>query len=168
MRQPKTEFQGFLQFFPEVELPITLNDEIHHIFSQQNKPLNHRFIDEFILPYEGEVGELTEFVPCFKVSDTHEFHAIVYWKAALMNYNYVLVTYSKTGALLDRRVIAGTYSDGARLTKSIATIDEDWMILIVTGQNDHNSSEYNAASSKTHQLELLPDGMIADFSQSAN
>ncbi len=162
MQQQIPNFTGFLDFFPELELPITLNEEIHHLFSEKNKVLNQAAIQAFILPYEEEVDELTEFIPCFKIPETHDFHAIVYWKAELMSYSFTLASFSKSGVLIDRRVIAGTYSDGKRLTKSIATIDEDWTIFIVSGQSDHASSDYNAASSKTHQLELLPDGVITN------
>ena len=166
MRQPSADFGNFLEHFPEIELPVTLNDEILIIFSEKNPPLSQVNIREFILPYDPDVDELTEFVPCFRIPETHNFHAVVYWKGGLMNYNFTVATYTKEGQMIDARVIAGTYSDGKLLTKSIGTIDEDWMIFIVSGQNDHASSEYQAASSKTHQLELLPEGTFQNFNQS--
>lgn len=165
MRQAATNFNNFLGYFPELELPVTLNDEIHLVFSSKNQALSQAAIREFILPFDQSKDDLTEFIACFKIPQTHDFHAIVYWKAELMNYNYVLATFTKEGLPIDVKVIAGTFSDGKQLTTSIATIDEDWMIFIVSGQTDHSSSEYDAASSKTHQLELLPDGTIQNVNQ---
>ena len=166
MRQPSADFGKFLGHFPEIDLPVTLNDEILSVFSEKNPPLSQVNIGEFILPYDPDTDEFTEYIPCFKIPQTHNFHAVVFWKGGLMNYHFTLATYTKEGQMIDARAIAGTYSDGRLLTKSIATIDEDWIILIVSGQNDHASSEYQAASSKTHQLELLPEGTFQAIDQS--
>ncbi len=157
-------FAAFLRKFPEVRLPVVLNDEIHHDFSQHNDPLSSQMIDRFLAPIETEpIDELTEFIACFKIPDTGEFHAVVYWKAALLNYQYVLATFTKTGVLVDKHVIAGLFSDGKNLTSSVATIDEDWGIHIVSGQTEAASSHlYDASQSKMSELELLPDGKIAD------
>ena len=77
-----------------------------------------------------------------------------------MNYQYVLVTFTKKGILIDKRVIAGTFSDGEVLTQSVATIDEDWAIQVVSGQGKADETRYNASSSTAYQLELLPEGRI--------
>lgn len=157
-------FAAFLGKFPEVRLPVILNDEIHHDFSQHNDPLPGLMIDRFIAPLETEpIDELTEFIACFKIPDTGEFHAVVYWKAALLNYQYVLATFTKTGQLVDKRVIAGLVSDGKTLVTSVATIDEDWVIHIVTGHADAAAAHlYDASQSKISELELLPEGVIME------
>ena len=86
----KVKFQNFLERFPIIDLPITLSDDLHHTFSKQNEPLNALMIAQYITFIEGELhDELTEFIPCFKIPETHDIHAIVYWKAGLMNYQYV-------------------------------------------------------------------------------
>lgn len=154
-------FSSFLEKFPEMELPFTLGDEAHHEFSQKNGLLPALMIEQFIRPLEkGHIDELTEFIACFEIPETHAFHAVVYWKASLMDYRYILATFTEKGILIDKRAIAGTYYNGQVLTKSIATIDEDWTILIVTGQASSNNSDYDASSSKAYHLELLPDGKI--------
>ena len=159
-KQPNLKFAHFLDKFPEIELPVTLGEDTHHYFSRNNEPLPDQMIQEFIFPLEEDLDELTEFVPCFKILGTKNFHAIVYWRAGLMNYQYVLVTFTEKGLLIDKRVIAGTFSDGQVLTQSVATIDEDWIISIASGQSEGISTDYNAASSTAYQLELLPDGKI--------
>lgn len=160
----KVQFKHFLAQFPELELPITLSDEAQHTFSQENNPLHRLMIEQYIVPLEDvEVDEFTEFVPCFRIPETHDFHAIVYWKAELMSYQYALVTFDKKGNFINKRVLAGTYFDGDKVTKSVATIEEDWTIHIVSGQiAAARENLYDAASSAAFDLELLPDGTIAN------
>jgi hypothetical protein len=160
---PKVDFRHFLEKFPEVELPITLGEEAHHDFSLTNDPLPTLMIAQYIDLIEGgESDELTEFIACFQIPETGEFYAVVYWKAELMAYQYVLATFSKKGVLIDKRTIAGTYSDGKTLTQSVATIDEDWTIHIVTGQTAVERRVYDASSSTAYELEILPDGQIVN------
>ena len=45
----KVSFKGFLAKFPVVELPVTLGNDSHHIFSKNNTPLNSIDISEYIL-----------------------------------------------------------------------------------------------------------------------
>ncbi len=159
----KVSFAQFLAKFPQVELPITLSDDLHHTFSQNNDPFNAIMIQQIIEALDDEESdELTEYIPCFQIPETHEFHAVVFWKAGLMNYQYIMATFTKKGKLIDKRVIAGTYSDGKIITRSVATIDPDWVIYVVTGQTDGSDTDYDAGSSKAFELELLPDGQIVN------
>lgn len=160
MQVPTVNFEDFLEYFPELELPVTLTDESHFVFAKENQPLSSIATATFILPHEPDADEFTEFVPCFRIPETFDFHAVIYWMANLMNYQYVLASYSKEGALIDKKVIAGTYSNAQQLTTSVATIDIDWIIHIVTGQSKHESLLYKASGSKTTQMELLPEGNI--------
>lgn len=162
-KRPVTvSFEQFLKYFPEIDLPIILTEEAAHAFSSQNEPFHPQSIRQFIAPFHlDELDDMTEFVPCFKIPDTHGFHAIIYWKAGLMNYEYILMTFTEKGDIIDRRVIAGTFSDGQLLTTSVATIEEDWIIHVVTGQSASDKLHtYAASDSKAFNLELLPDGTI--------
>ncbi|MCB0376401.1 MAG: hypothetical protein KDD04_10820 [Sinomicrobium sp.] len=161
---PKMSFSHFLEKFPEVDLPVTLAEESHHAFSLKNDPLPALLIEQFILPLEvREVDDYTEFIPCMRIPDTHEFHAIIYWRAGLLNYQYTLACFTKKGELIDKRVIAGTFSDGDTLTTSVATIDEDWLIYIVSGQARPGDRNYDPSSSTAYKLELLPEGQIVNI-----
>lgn len=160
-KKTKHKFAFFLSKFPELPLPLVLGEDAHLNFSKTNDPLQQELILQFIQPFEKiNSDEFTEWVPCFRIPETHEFHAIVYWRAGLMDYQYVLMTYTKQGDLIDQRTIAGTFSDGKTLTQSVATLDEDWIISIASGQSDAQQSSYNASSSRAYQLELLPEGKI--------
>ncbi len=155
--------EQFLQAFPEVALPVSVTEESASAFERENGAISERLVHEFILPLEEDADELTEFIPGFRIRGIKDFHAVVYWKAGLMNYQYVLVTFEKSGKPIDRLVIAGTFSDGRVITRSAARIDEDMTIYIVSGQLAGSDEEYEAGSSTTRELELLPDGKIVEL-----
>ncbi|MFK7937364.1 MAG: hypothetical protein AB8G22_27870 [Saprospiraceae bacterium] len=161
-RKAHISIDGFLEFFPEVELPVTFSEDTHHDFSRNNDPLPQTAIEQYISKIEGdEIDEFTEFIPCIRIGATHDFHAVVYWKAELLSYHYIMATFDKKGDVIDSRVIAGLFTDGDTITRSVATIDEDWLINVVTGQvGVENEENYNAAQSLKFGLELLPDGRV--------
>lgn len=163
VKTKKLDFISFLEQFPLVEPPVILGEDSHHAFSTTNLPLPAVLIDRFIIPLEDEMpDETTEFVACFRLDGLKDIHAIVYWKASLLNYQYQLVTFDKKGNPLEKRIIAGTFYDGDKLTQSVASINEDWLISVASGQSQNPASDFNATESTAYQLELLPDGNIID------
>jgi len=155
-------FLDYLAFYPEIAPPLTLTDDSQVAFSKHNKPFKPQMIDKFLTLSEKEsIDEFTEFVPCLRIPNTGDFYAVIYWKAALMNYQYVLVTYNKTGDLVDKAIIAGTTShNGEDLVRSVASIDEDWIITIVSGASIQAKDEYDPSLSKAFTLEILEGGKI--------
>ena len=112
-KAPRIRFSDFLDKFPEVDLPVTLSDDLHHTFSAENDPLPAEMIEQFILPLEdAPADDMTEFIAGFRIKESFDIHALVYWRAGLLNYQYVLVTFDKKGTPLDRRVLSGTHVDG--------------------------------------------------------
>lgn len=161
MSKSKTDFEKFIGLFPQLLLPITLGEDTHLTFSRKNKPFSITVLREFIEPLEDEVfDDTTEALPCFRLPGTKDFYAIVYWKASLMNYQYIMATFDKWGGLIDKKTIAGTFSDGFELTQSVATINEKWQIYIASGQSDVEDESYVAASSSVQRMKLLEDGKI--------
>ncbi len=157
----KVTFDFFLDFFPLIELPITLTDEVHHDFSKENKALPPQAIGEFISRYEAKTADdFTEYIACFRLPASEHYQGLVYWKAGLLTYDFVLVTYSKIGNMIDKRAIAGTKVQGDKVRKIVATIDEHLTIFIVEGAAD-NELNYEANSSRVQKLEILENGRIA-------
>jgi len=157
----KVTFSSFLKKFPPIDLPITLTDDMHHTFSKKNDPLSVAMIQAYILAEETEQpDEFTEFIACFKIPKTEKFHAIVYWKAELLTYEYILATYDKKGRLINKRVIAGTKANGEMLERSVATIEEDWIIYCVRGVAPADETNISPSSSQSLHLELLASGEI--------
>lgn len=156
--------EHLLELFPEIRLPVTLTDELSHIFSQTNGLIADDLLEQYILPHEEEgADEFTEFVPCFRIPATHDFHALVYWRAGLMKYSFTMLTLDKQGQRIDRKELSGTFSSGDVLIQSVATIDEDWEILVMSGKSTQGST-YEAATSQKQTLELLPEGQIIQLS----
>ena len=160
-KEPKLHFSEFLNYFPTMELPLILTEEAHHEFSKVNDPLPKAAIDQFILPYEELVyDEFTEYIPCLQIPNTHEFYAVVYFKASLLIYEYYLVTYDKQAKQIAKEKIAGMVTHGEEVTRAAATIEKDWIIHIVEGSVKSGSSDYKPTDSKAYAMELLPDGQI--------
>jgi len=157
----KFTFAQFLNKFPEVELPITFTDETLQEFSRVNDPLPAPMIYQFMGEEEKlEDSEFVEYVACCRLPKTYDIHAIVYWKADLMNYEFTLATFDKKGKSIQKRVIAGTKLEQDLLVRSVATIDAEWMIYVVGGIADKNGNNFDPSSSQSLQLELLADGKI--------
>lgn len=155
-------FNQFIQIFPEENLPITITEESATVFSVENEPFPHKAVEDFLLQIEEDVDDMTEFVPGFRIAGLKDIHAILYWKAGLLNYQYVLATFEKAGKLIDRQVIAGTVSDGISIVRSVAKIDEDMTIYMVSGMAE-GSKNYDAEKSTAKELELLPDGRMIEL-----
>lgn len=157
-------FQHYLEKFPLVELPITLGEDTHHVFSRTNEPLPERMIEQFILPLEDDdPDELTEFIACLQLPKTEHYTAIIYWRAGLLNYQYTLVTYGKDEKPIDKRVIAGTFYDGDQLTQSVATLLEGGQIIIASGQEDPEQENYEATSSTAYRLQIGSKGKLVNM-----
>ena len=160
-KAPELTFTDFTEAFPEVDLPITLTEDAQAVFSKENTPLSKLMIEQFIVPLDDAIDEFTEYVPCFRIPKTHQFHALVYWKGGLMNYQFFLVTFDKKGNLIQKQAIAGTQVKADSLLRTIATIEEDWTIASVVGVASANDDlAYDPATTLDSTLEILPDGKI--------
>ena len=155
------QIEDLLSFFPEVELPIEITDDLVITADSVNKVLPASIIEEFIVKWEGseEFDEFTEFVPILRIQDAEDFHALVYWKGGLMKYEYILVTMDKLGNFITRRPIGSTMSDGKTVKKSVSKIDEDMIIHIMAGENGVNE-KYDPAKSQAFNMEILHSGDV--------
>ena len=168
-RERDTQKRAFIQFktfFPNVEMPVTLGEQTHHVFSTKNKPLPEYLIAEFILPIETEnVDEYTEFVPCFSFKPNPNTFAVVYWRAGLLHYAYVLVTFGKDGKMIARSLItqSGVSEEGVRY--SAATIDNDFIVYVAEADSSDSDKMDNK---KNFNLEILENGEIIVFNAELN
>ncbi len=154
-------FAEFAERFPSIPMPVVLGEDTHHVFSQENKPLPEALARQFIAPLETEpADEFVEYVPCFSIEGTKGFVALVWWRAGLLNYEYILATFTLKGELIDRRVIAYTRVKGDRVQRAMATIDEDWNIFIAEGEASSHDDSFDPTTSQMREMELMPDGKI--------
>jgi len=160
MNKKTLSFDAFLNYFPEVELPITISEDLVHTADSFNKVLPASAVEDYILKWEdGEVDEYTEYIACFRLPETDEYHAIVYWKGGLMRYEYFLVTLNKQGELIAKKPVSTTISDGNTVKKSVAQIDEDLIIHIMAGENLADE-KYDPNNSKAFNMEIMFTGDI--------
>lgn len=153
--------EELLSFFPEIELPIEVTEDLVMTADTVNKVLPAIIIEEFIVKWESseEFDEFTEFVPILQIQGLEEFHGLIYWKGGLMRYEYILVTLDKLGNLISRKPVASTLSDGKTVKKSVAKIDEDLIIHIMAGENQANG-KYDPANSQAFNMEVIHTGDI--------
>ena len=158
----KISFADFISKFPPVTLPVTLGEDTHHVFGLENDPLSDALISEFIHPLEAVVpdDEFTEYIPCFGIADTEKFIALVWWKAELLNYEYVLATFGLKGDVISRQVIAGTSARDGKVYRAVAVINEEHEISIAEGVSEDGNMLFDPTSSKTRFMEILISGEI--------
>lgn len=157
----KDSFQDFLKKFPLVDLPVSLTNESHFIFSKENDILPASLANEYIVSHDDEADEFSEYVPCFRLPDQEDFYGIVYWKAGLMVYEYYLVTFDKKGKFITRQVIAGLKSNRESILQRLAVIDEELIITIAEGTRlNPEKNDYDPSATKAYHMEILPGGDI--------
>jgi len=155
----KMSIKDFLKYFPKVKPPVTLTEDSNRVFSKKNKPFSIEATEEYLVKFEKEIDEFTEFIPCFRIIQIDNIHIIVYWKGGLMTYEYIMATLNKKGELISRKIIAGTKSNGETVVQSAATIDEDLIIHIMVGATN-KGKDYDPKDSKPMSMEVLPTGDI--------
>jgi hypothetical protein len=155
----KVNFANFLGRFPEVEPPVTLRDDSNHDF-EANDPLQAEMIEQYITRYEAvEMDEFTEYIACFRLPKTADYQTVVYWKAALLSYDFIVATYGKEGNMIDKKAIAGLKVVGQDITRTIATINEDLAINIAEGM-EVSGGDFNADATKARRFQILESGLI--------
>lgn len=158
---PTASFAEFIDFFPVLELPVSLLPDIGLIPSD-TMPLPGILLDTYILPFEGdEVDEYTEYVPYGRILGTKNYHALVYWKASVMQYEFILATYDPEGKPLSHAIIGGLRSDQEGILHSVAIIHEDLSITIAEGLTAETEQSIDMNKTNTYQMAILPDGSIS-------
>ncbi len=159
-KQPTADFAEFIDFFPELTLPLSLLPDISQI-PVDPLPLPGVLQDAFILPFEAdEVDDFTEFVPFGRLSGTKDFYAMIYWKAGLLRYEYILATYSKAGEPLSHAIVGGIRYEEEGTLHSVAIVQEDLQIVIAEGLADTMIEGVDPAQTQTYQMAILPSGII--------
>jgi len=162
IRKKKISFANFLSRFPEIDLPVTLTDEIEREIATRHDPIPPAMVEEFLgkfFPAEF-VDEFTEFVPCFRLKETEKFHAVVVWVAELTKKQFYLITFNDKAEALQSKIIGGMVIVGDKILRTAAHIDQDWLIHTVSGieQTGDRTDEYRETISTV--IELHSGGTI--------
>lgn len=162
-KQQRITFSNFLNFFPPVELPFTITSDTQRLISLENDPLSAEWLFNFVLGKDEVIDEFTEFMPCFALPDNQDYFAIIYWQAGIEGTTFYLITYSKTGVMIDKKKVAGTKYNSDGLLQMVCTISEDLMISCVEGKLDAQGHAQPVEETKTHHhsyLQLSSEGEI--------
>lgn len=155
------DFQQFLKYFPEVELPITLREDTYEELSADMPLLPQAMIEHFLMEENDFEDDLTEFIPCFRFKKHEHFEALVYWKASLLNYEYILKTYTNDGeGVIDSQTIAGTQVKDSQIMQSIAIVGSDDTIYIATGNINDDGTIADASQNTSRTIEINEDGTL--------
>jgi len=159
-KTPIARFTEFIEYFPLLTPPVSLLPDFRHI-SSSGIPLPGIMIEAYIFPFEGdEVDEYTEYVPYGRLEGTRDFHALIYWKAGLVQYEFVLATYSPDGKPLSHAIIGGLRSDEDGFLHSVAVINDDMRVTIAEGITADENESLDVSNTNTYQMTIREDGSI--------
>jgi len=158
------DFSVFLNKFTIVEPTIQLDNDTYNEINAIHEPLPNILVSSFVERL-GANEDLAEYVPVFRLPDLNNFICLVFWRAGLLQYDYILATYTQEGGRIDQKVIASTIYSEEKTIKSIAKFDEEGMITVVEGVEDSRTGDLIAANSKQFYFEILENGSIQKSSK---
>lgn len=158
MNNSQPGIKEILAYFPQEKPPLTLTEESSTNFGTENKPFSEK-VNAFIISNWEAADEFTEFVPCFRIAVSKNFHTLVYWKGSLLKYEYILATINNKLEVLSKKVIAGTISNGETVLSSVAHIDEEFYIYTISGEAA-SANNYDPRKSSAFSFMILPNGKI--------
>lgn len=159
-RLPTAQFAEFIEFFPPLELPLSLLPDISQI-PVDPLPLPGVLQEAYILPFESdEIDEFTEYVPYGRLAGTKDYYAMIYWKAGILRYEYILATYTVDGDPLSHAIVGGLRYEDEGILHSVAVIHEDLSITIAEGIAESDDAGLDLEQTQTYQMAILPGGII--------
>ena len=99
---------------------------------------------------------------CFKIPETKNFTAIVYWQASLEGNAFFIATFSKAGNLIDHRLIAGTLYLEDGMKQLVCTIAKDWSINRAEGILGSNGEILKEENPKITFMQITMEGEIVE------
>jgi len=154
------QFAEFIDFFPPLDLPVTLLPDIRQIPSDL-VPLPGVLQESYILPFESdEIDEFTEYVPFGRIAGLKDYHAMIYWKAGVLKYEFILATYSVEGDPLSHAIVGGLRYEDEGVLHSVSIIHEDMSITIAEGIAETDDAGMDPDQTQTYQMTILSSGII--------
>ncbi len=164
MNLARPTFEHFLEVFPEVALPVTITESLHHDLERANLPFAQAILLSYVQPADmGEIDEFTEYLPGFKMTQEKGFKAVVFWKAGLMVYEYILATFTPKGELIASTVISKVEAKDGIITQAATVITPEWVIYVSEGAVA--TEEFDATKAVNYSYEVLPNGEIVRYSE---
>jgi len=157
---PIAQFAEFIEFFPLLRPPFSLLPDLEQIPADP-VPLPEVLLDAYILPFEGdEVDEYTEYIPYGKIEGTKDYHAMIYWKAGVLKYEFILATYGLDGQPTSHAIIGGIRYEEEGTIHSVAIVNEDLRITIAEGLAEEGTKEILPEETQSYFMAIKPTGQI--------
>lgn len=157
-------FSLFLEYFPKVDPPVSITNDVILEISKKNHALPQEFIDRYMNVWQKEYDEFTEFIPCFSFPENEKFFTLMYWKGSLLSHEFILATVDKKDqTLISQKVVAGRISDGKSVVESVAKIEEDYSIHIMIGAS--MKDDFDPLTSGAFYMEIHPNGIIESYKE---
>jgi hypothetical protein len=119
----------------------------------------------FVERWEGEIpDEFTEYLPGFHFR-TKKHYGIVYWKATLLHYTYVLVMLEPDGTFLDRLILAETDANSLGVRQGAAMISEQYDIYIVESVLDADAVFGDPSQTITERWKITDEGRFQEVGE---
>jgi hypothetical protein len=160
-KKANLNFEDFLNFFPPIELPFSITSDTERQIAQVQDPLNPAWVVQFLLDPD-QLDEYTEFMPCFSIPNTEKFYGIIYWQASLEGNAYFLTTFSKSGNIIDHKIIAGSLYLEDALVQMVCTISEDWSILRSEAELTAKGEINKEVEPKTKFIQMTLEGELLE------
>ena len=156
-----TRFTEFIEFFPPLDTPFSLLPDLGQI-PTVSLPLPDVLMEAFIFPFEGEeMDEYTEFMPWGRIAGTEDFHALIYWKAGVMRYEFILATYKPDGTPINHAIVGGLTFDDENTLHSVAVIQDDLSITIAEAVARGHEDSLDPDQTNTYQMKIDKLGIIS-------
>lgn len=153
-------FNQFLQQVPLAEIPLVLSGELQKQLTSLADPLPMPVVQD-LMPWEASPDEMTEILVVARFEQEESFQALLFWKAELLTYSFILATYDHKGEVIDHEKIAGTEYDKQSVKESVAIIEDDWMIFAAEGSDQINGDlSFEAKNSRKSNFMVEKNGRI--------
>lgn len=154
------DFNQFVQQVPLAEIPLVLSGELQKQLTSLADPLPMPVIED-LMPWEATLDDMTEILVVARFEQEEGFQAILYWKAELLTYSFILATYDHKGEVIDHEIIAGTEYNNQSIKESVAIIEDDWMIFAAEGSDQiRGDLSFEAKNSRKSNFMVEKDGRI--------
>ncbi len=157
-------FESFVEGLEELELPLVLSRELQADISRSKEPMPSDFVKQYLTELSHSWDEFTELIPVGKISIKKEFTAIIFWKASLMNYEFIIYSFNKKGNVVDWETLASTSIEGDQIKEEVAIIEDDLLIFkAVSSLNAGEALVSNADESKRSTHMIKENGKIVQL-----
>lgn len=157
----KYTFEDFLEYFQEYELPLSLLPDLDQVPSNP-PPVPAELLDRYIIPFEAAEAEdeFVEYIPYGRFASQNKFHAVVYWKASVLRYEFILATFSWEGDPLSHAIVGGIRYEDEGILHSVGVIQPDFKITIAEGLLDPDQRKTDLTQTQTYYMLISDVGGI--------